>query len=86
MVVIIMMKFGQDVHNYVWDITIIVDLTYNASPPKQANEEANVQNDIPAARDSYRGYKVSVWGLSFWFGITLGLTITLGVLGGTGVL
>ncbi len=52
----------------------------------QSNDEANRDNDIPAARDSYRVYKMSVWGLSFWFGIVLGLTITLGILGGVGVL
>ena len=33
----------------------------------------------------YRIYRLSVWGLSFWFGIVLGLSITLGIMGGVGV-
>jgi len=53
--------------------------------PLQANQEANAENNVAAARDSYRVYRLAVFGLSFWFGLVLGTAIVMGIVGGVGV-
>ena len=72
---------------YSFTLTYALLLSPFPPPPQhtQANDKANVQNDIPAARDSYCCSKIFWFCLLFWFVIFVALTFTLGLLGGVGV-
>lgn len=52
----------------------------------QSNDKANRDRDIPAAKDSYSYYKLSLYGLTTWFTLVVLAAIILGVMEGVGVI